>query len=106
MTCWAKMGEKQAAPGNGPAFGCSIGLSGRDTGVKTSRWVILGSRLLSCFPLATSDRTGSRQVSGVRFKAAPLQQMRRPNPSWLLYSDSWLLLNYSNSLNSSNSHIN
>ena len=85
VTCWAKTGEKQAALGHDPAFGCSIGLSSRQTGVKASRWVILGSRLLSRFPLVERDKTGSRQVSGVRFKAAPRQLMRpRPNPSRLL----------------------
>jgi hypothetical protein len=32
VICLAETGEKQAAPGNDPAFGCSIGVSDRDTG--------------------------------------------------------------------------
>jgi hypothetical protein len=45
----AETGLKQAAPGNDPAFSCSPWLVEPMHWVKASRWVILGSRLLSRF---------------------------------------------------------
>jgi hypothetical protein len=34
LTCFAETGAKQAAPGNDPALGCSVGLSDGDAGSK------------------------------------------------------------------------
>jgi hypothetical protein len=62
MVCRAEMGENRRLPRTTPAFGCTIVLLNRDTGAKTWRWVIPGSRLLSRFPVATRDKAKFRQV--------------------------------------------
>jgi hypothetical protein len=48
-----------------------------------SRWVILGSRLLSPFPVAIRDRARYRQVLGYALKRLP-SSVRPSNPRPLL----------------------
>jgi hypothetical protein len=81
MTCLAEAREKQAAPGNAQR---SVGLLAFEQSrrVKASRWVILGSRLLARFPVATHHRGERPSGLQVGVKAAPLQA----TACWLLDS--------------------
>ena len=78
----AETGEKQAAPENDPAFGCSIGLSDRDTGSKRGAGWFSGA---ACFHVSRSqhgDRAKYRQVLRRALKRLPSR--RAPPDSWLL----------------------
>ena len=68
MACLAETGEKQAAPGNEPAFGCSTGLSQEALGQSMA---LGNSRQPPTFPVATRDRARCCLVLRYALKRLP-----------------------------------